>query len=102
MFSIGILLIAQFAVVALMGYLSPKNRITQRLKSMRAKVSVIACFIGLGQMFYYASFFSWFLSELLSVEREIAIVSTIGLLAMLVLLMLTLFYCVYTNMKQKT
>lgn len=101
LFCMGILSTALFAVVAYMGCLPPKHPVTRRLKSVRAELSVIACFIGIGQMFYYADSFVQFFEGELSAARDIATISTIVLLALLIPLMLTSFYCVRTNMSPK-
>lgn len=101
LFCMGILSTAMFAVVAFIGCLPPKHVVTRRLKSVRAELSVIACFIGLGQMFYYADSFLQFFQGELSAARDIATVSTILLLVLLIPLMLTSLYCVRTNMEPK-
>ncbi len=60
-------------------------------------MSIIACFISLGQIFYYTSSFFQFFYRSLSMGWKIITVSTIGLLALLLPLMLTSFYCIRTN-----
>lgn len=102
MFGAGILSTALFIVVAFMGVLPPKHKVTRRLKSVRAELSVIGCIIGLGQMFYYAPSFTQFFAGTQTVSQEIATISTIVLLILIFPLMLTSFYCVRTNMDPKT
>lgn len=98
----GILAEALFAVVAYTGCLPSKWKVTHRLKSIRAELSVMGCIISIGEVLYFApQFISLFNGEL-SVGREIATIATIILVVLMIPLMLTSFYCVRANMNPKS
>ena len=54
MFTMGILAEALFAVVAYTGCLPSKWKVTHRLKSIRAELSVMGCIISIGEILYFA------------------------------------------------
>ena len=102
MFTMGILAEALFAVVAYTGCLPSKWKVTHRLKSIRAELSVMGCIISIGEVLYFAPQFISFFNGELSVGREIATIATIILVVLMIPLMLTSFYCVRANMNPKS
>ena len=100
MFTAGILAEGIFLVVAFMGCLPQKWKVTKRLKSIRAEMSVMGCIICIGEMVTYANYFTQLFT--LSTGRQIACIATIVLLCLMIPLMLSSFYCVRANMKQST
>ena len=102
MFTMGILAEALFAVVAFTGCLPDKWKVTHRLKSIRAELSVMGCIISIGEVLYFSPQFVSFINGELSLGREIATIATIILVVLMIPLMLTSFYCVRANMNPKS
>lgn len=102
MFTMGILAESLFAVVAYTGCLPRNWKLTHRLKSIRAELSVMGCIISIGEVLYFAPQFIRFINGDLSLGREIATVATIIQVVLMIPLMLTSFYCVRANMKPRT
>jgi DMSO/TMAO reductase YedYZ heme-binding membrane subunit len=107
LFKLGILSTAIFLVVMWIGVLPKRLKITKKLLSVRAELSVIACILALGHNAIYASLFVRFFETIgdPSIMRGYwwyACLFSLILIALMIPLLITSFYSVRKWMSAKT
>ncbi|MDR0888188.1 MAG: ferric reductase-like transmembrane domain-containing protein [Candidatus Methanoplasma sp.] len=107
LFRLGSLSTAIFAVVMWVGVLPKKSKITKKLRSVRAELSVIACILALGHNVSFTYLFIQFFQNLTtpSVMRGYwwyACLFSLILIALMIPLLITSFYSVRKWMSAKT
>ena len=103
-FTLGALANILFAVVAYIGVLPDKWKVTRRLKGVRAELSVTACIFAFAHTLYFSYYFIDFFTDPGSLEGyyQYACIASLILDCLMVPLMLTSFYSVRKFIKAKT
>ena len=102
--TMGALATGFWAIVMYVGVLPDKWKIKKMLKSIRAELSVIACILSFGQVIYFSNYFIQFFSDPFGMRGyySYASIASLVLIALMIPLMLTSFYCVRKWMTQKS
>ncbi|MDR1404839.1 MAG: ferric reductase-like transmembrane domain-containing protein [Candidatus Methanoplasma sp.] len=104
LFTLGALSTAFFVIVMYIGVLPSKHKLTKRLKSIRAELSVIACIMAIGHNMMYAEWFVQFFSDPFNMRGYyfFACLASLIIIALMIPLLISSFYFVRKWMKAKT